>query len=434
MTIREVKSAPARAARMGAGAAIGAIAANVLEYYDFAVYGYLAGYIGRTFFPSKDPITSLLASLAVFGAGFLARPVGGIVLGRLGDLRGRKASLFLAINLMALGTFVIAVLPGYATIGLVAPLIILIARLLQGFSLGGAAGVSTAFIFEWATERRRGLYSSFQQATSTSAFLLGSAVAALTTTVLAGPVLDAWGWRVPFLFGSLLGLVGIYFQRHIDETPEYQQLQRSAVQRFAVTRSTVWSVGRTIGFSIAQGVAYYMYLIFMPIFTQGHSGLSTSEALWANTIGIMAMVTSIPLMGHLSDRIGRKPVLLLGCACFVILPYPLFSLLLNGPSFLEVMVIQILFDVSLATFCGTTPSAMSELFSTADRATGMTFGTAFAAAVFGGFIPYAAVWLIRATGSPIAPTAYLVLAGLVSGIVIVGSKETASSRLARERA
>ncbi len=425
MAANQVVPSPARAERIGLGAALGAVAANILEYYDFAVYGYVAADIGRTFFPAHDPVASLLAALAVFGAGFLARPLGGVVLGRLGDLRGRKASLILALNLMALGTFITAVVPGYAAIGLAAPIIVLVARLLQGFSLGGAAGVSTAFIFEWATEGRRGLYGSFQQTTSTSAFLLGSGVAALTSTVLSGPSFAGWGWRIPFLFGSLLGLVGIYLQRHIDETPEYRQLPRSAIQRIAPTPSAIVMVARSIGFSFAWTVAFYTFLIFMPIFTKGHAGMSAGQALWANTIALVALVASIPLLGRLSDRVGRKPILLAGWLCFFVLPYPLFSLLLGGPSFLAVVIIQIIFNVSLATFCGTAPTALSEIFPTAGRSTMMTIGIALTTAIFGGFAPYVAVWLIRATGSPISPIAYVMLAALVSGIVIARSKETA---------
>src|SRR5215475_5241121 len=198
-----------------------AVIGNVLEWYDFAVYGYVAAIIGRNFFPGKDPVTELLAAFLTFGLGFAARPIGGIVIGRLGDTHGRKTALMLTIFLMAVGTFLIGLLPTYASIGFAAPALLLLARLMQGFSTGGEWGGSTAFIVEWAPKGRRGLFGSFQQMSVVAGLLLGSAFAALLNTILTPAQMGDWGWRIPFLVGGLLGPIGIYMRRTIEETPAY---------------------------------------------------------------------------------------------------------------------------------------------------------------------------------------------------------------------
>ncbi|MDP2958092.1 MAG: MFS transporter, partial [Longimicrobiales bacterium] len=204
-----------------------AVVGNVLEWYDFAVYSFLAGTIGKTFFPSGDPSAELLASFAVFGVGFLARPLGGVVIGRIGDVKGRKTALLITIFLMAAGTVLMGVAPSYASVGIAGPAVILVARLMQGFSAGGEWGGSTAFIVEWAPEGKRGWYGSFQQMSVAAGLLLGSGIAALLSTALPAESMEAWGWRVPFLLGGLLGPVGLWMRRTLEETPAYLNAKRA---------------------------------------------------------------------------------------------------------------------------------------------------------------------------------------------------------------
>ena len=296
----------------------------------------------------------------MFGVGFLARPLGGIVIGRIGDVQGRKPALILSIGLMAAGTLMTGLIPGYAAIGVAAPILIVLARVLQGFSIGGEAGSAMAFIVEWAAPGKRGFYGSLQQCSSTSGFLLGSAIVALISTLVSTESMSDWGWRIPFFLGALIGPLGLYMSRFVDETPAFRQLKDSRGRLTLPSEvSPLLLVARAFGFTILWTVAFYIFLTYMPTFTKTYVHLSESKALWSNSVGLIAVVLAIPLVGYLSDRVGRRPLLLAGCLCFFILPYPIFSMLLSGPSLAEIMAAQIIFGVVLSLFCGVGPSAIS---------------------------------------------------------------------------
>jgi MHS family proline/betaine transporter-like MFS transporter len=395
---------------------------NVLEWYDFGVYIFFAGDIAHTFFPADNRTAGLLASLAVFGVGFLMRPLGGIIIGRFGDTHGRRAALTLTIMAMALGTVLVGVLPGYATIGLAAPVLLVIARLIQGFSAGGEWGGSTAFMVEWSPPDRRGWYGSFQQASIAASLVLGSGTGALFSAILSPGELVAWGWRIPFLLGIVLALVGSYLRRNVEETPAYRDADRASAPS---TGSGAWAGLRAFGFTIHWTVAFYILLSYMPTFTAQHGGVTKTQALSANTIGLLVLMVLIPLFGTLSDRVGRKPLLLASCAFFAVLTVPLFSVILGKPGFGVLMLIQILFDAAIALFSGAGPAAISEMFHTLSRSTWMTPAYALAVAIFGGFAPFIAAWLIGLTGSPLAPAFYVVGAAVVSFLVIWRMPETA---------
>ncbi len=404
--------------------------ANVLEFYDFAVYAYVAGIIGKVFFPSHDPVTSLLSAFAVFGVGYLARPLGGIVIGRIGDVRGRKPALILSFWLMAVATLATGLIPGYATIGIAAPVLIVVARILQGFSVGGEAGSSMAFIVEWASPHKRGLYGSLQQTSSTSGFLLGSAIVALISMSVSSAAMSAWGWRVPFFLGSLIGPVGLYMSRHVEETPAFRQLREGRARLTLPSETSPWVlVARAFGFTILWTVAYYIFLVYMPTFTKTYAHLSQSEALWSNVVGLLAAIVVMPLVGRLSDRIGRKPLLLASCLCFFVLPYPIFSLLLSGASLAEIMAAQVVFGVALALISGIGPATISEIFPTHNRSTLMSIGYAMSVAIFGGFAPFIATWLISVSKTPVAPVFYVMAAAVIGAIVAVPMRETAHEPL-----
>jgi MFS transporter, MHS family, proline/betaine transporter len=406
-----------------------AVIGNVLEWYDFAVYAYVAVYIARKFFPQGDEVTALLATFLAYGLGFVARPLGGIILGRVGDTHGRKTALLITIALMAVGTVMIGILPTYAAIGVAAPVLLVVARLLQGFSAGGEWGSSTAYIVEWAPAGQRGFYGSFQQTSVVAGLLLGSGIAALFATVLTTEQMNDWGWRVPFLLGGILGPVGLWMRRTIDETPAYTKAKAAPVAASTDTASNWLMAARAFGFTIVWTVCFYVLLNYMPTYTQKYLKISASAALWSNTIGLLALLLFIPIFGKLSDRIGRKPLLLACCVAYIVLPYPIFSFLLSGASYMQLIMVQILFAILIAMFSGPGPAAIAEIFPTRTRSTWMTSGYALSVAIFGGFAPFLSVYLIDRFNSPLAHTFYLMAAAIVSTIVIATLRETAREEL-----
>jgi MFS transporter, MHS family, proline/betaine transporter len=403
-----------------------AVIGNVLEWYDFAVYGYVATIIAKNFFPGGDEVSALLATFATFGIGFAARPLGGVIIGRMGDAKGRKAALLVTMFMMAFGTVGIGFIPNYNSIGVLAPLLLVVCRLMQGFAAGGEWGGATAFIVEWAPKGRRGFFGSFQQASVAGGLLLGSAIAALFSTRLSSDQMESWGWRIPFLLGFALVPVGIYMRSNIEETPAYRDARGDS----SGPRTSGWILAaKAFGFTILWTVSYYVMLYYMPTFTQKYAGLSRTQALWSNTIGLVILVIAVPVMGLLSDRIGRKPLLIGCCVAFAVLTYPLFSFMLSGVSLLSVIGVQFVFGLMIAMFSGPGPAAIAEIFPTHSRSTWMSTGYSLATCIFGGFAPFIATWLISSTGSPISPTYYLIAAAIVSAIVIVTLRETAHEEL-----
>jgi MHS family proline/betaine transporter-like MFS transporter len=409
-------------------AILAAVVGNVLEWYDFAVYAYMATVLARQFFPAQDEVTSLLSAFAAFGVGFVVRPLGGIVIGRLGDVRGRKAALVLTIMLMAAGTVMIGLVPAYESIGVAAPLLILIARLLQGFSAGGEWGGATAFIVEWAPPGQRGLYGSLQQSSVAFGLLLGSGIAAAVSTLFSAAEVDAWAWRIPFLLGGLLAPIGLYMRRNIEETPAFARASRQPAAP-AVSLPAIRLAARALGFTVLWTVSYYIVLSYMPTFLQKQVGLPRTQALWATSAGLLLLVLSAPLLGWLSDRVGRKPLLLAACAAFVLLPYPLFVVMLSQPSLGTAVAVQLILALAIAVFSGPGPAAIAEMFPTQVRSTWMSAGYSIAVAVFGGFAPFIATWLIARTGNPAAPSFYVIAAAVVSLVVIARMEETAGKPL-----
>jgi MFS transporter, MHS family, proline/betaine transporter len=401
---------------------------NLLEWYDFGVYAYLASLIATRFFPSSDPTASLLAAFAAYGVGFLARPLGGIVIGRLGDTQGRKAALVLTIFLMAFGTVGLGLLPSYDAIGIWAPILLVTLRLVQGIAAGGEWGTSTAFMVEWTPQGRRGFFGSFQQVSTAGGSLLGSAIAAIMTSSLSSAAMLDWGWRVPFLLGTALLVVGAYLRQNVDETPSYAASREAADDESVVSGLPLGALA--FGFTIFWTIAYYTLLAWMPSFTQRLAGLSPSQALWSNTIGLIAMVIAVPIWGALSDRVGRRPLLMASAGSIGLLSFPLFSLMTNGSGLALVLPIQVLFGILLALYSGPGPAAISELFPTHLRSTWMSSGYALAVAIFGGFAPFMATWLIEATGSAVSPTyLYLLPSAAISLLVIWRLKETSGTEL-----
>lgn len=250
---------------------VAAVLGNILEWYDFVVYAYLASIIGKNFFPADDPTSSLLMSFGVFGVGFLFRPLGAIVIGKVGDVKGRKTALLITIFMMALGTGIVGLTPSYATLGMAAPVLIVLARLIQGFSAGGEWGGSTSFIVEWAPDKGRGFYGSFQQASTVTGMLLGSAMAALCSTIFSVEALESWAWRIPFLLGTIIGPVGLWMRRNIEESPAFVEAKKEqeakaaeapeAAPEGAVKEDTpLMACARSFGFTVVWTAAFYIFL------------------------------------------------------------------------------------------------------------------------------------------------------------------------------
>jgi MFS transporter, MHS family, proline/betaine transporter len=419
-------AAPADAATAKRAVTAGAIG-NFVEWYDYSVYGFFATIIASQFFPSDDRVASLLATFAVFAVAFFMRPVGAFVFGHYGDTIGRRNTLAAAIILMGIATLMIGVLPSYAQIGVLAPILLVIARLLQGFSAGGEWSGSAAFMVEYAPENKRGLYGSWQQVSIVAGLLVGSGMGGLLGTVLSEDALNAWGWRIPFILGMVVALVGLYLRLRIEDTPAFRIIEvKEEVTEAPVKESFTahWRESLTaIGFTLAWTVAYYILLTYMPTYVSETLGIPLTQALLSNAIGLVALMALIPFTAVLSDRIGRKPLLIASSALIALLTYPLF-LLASTQVLVFIVLAQVLFGVIISLFSGPGPAALVEMFPTNVRYSALGVSYNIAVAAFGGTAPFLATYLISLTGSNFSPGFYLIAAAVVTLIVVSTMKET----------
>jgi MHS family proline/betaine transporter-like MFS transporter len=408
-----------------AGAGIG----NVLEWYDFTVYAYLAGILGAKFFVSNDESTALLATFAVFGVGFVARPVGGLVIGMFGDKFGRKPALLLTFLMIAGSTGLIGILPTYASIGVAAPILLVVARLCQGLSAGGEWGGAASFLVEWAPSHRRGLYGSLHPCAICLGLLLGSGVTAALTSSLGSAVMADWGWRIPFLLGALIGPLGFFVRRKVDETPIFQRArknpQSSVMENFSMSRTMLLA----FAFPAVQSVVTYVFLSYFPTFSQRYAGLDSSAALWSTSLATLVMGLSCFASGWLSDKVGRKACMLAASILLVALSYPLLSAAVNGASPWTVVLIQSLFTAMCGLFLGGMPAALVEIFPTTRRLTGLTTAYNLQSMVFGGFAPFIASWLIAKTGAPVSISYFIIVSAAISTVAVSMLRETSRQRL-----
>jgi MHS family proline/betaine transporter-like MFS transporter len=401
---------------------------NVLEWYDFGVYGYLVPTISALFFPSGDPTVSLLLTFAVFGVGFVMRPVGSIVFGIYGDRYGRRKALSAVIFVMALSTFAIGLLPTYAQVGIAAPIMLVVVRLFQGLSTGGEFGGSSAYIVEYAPQHRRGFFGSFQLVGVASGFLLGSLTAALLNSVLSQADRLAWGWRLPFLFGIAVGLVGAFMRWRLDDTPKFTEIaEEGSVAASPLAEALLRHPCETLlafTSTLHNTVAYYIALIYMTSYMVTVGKLPQGTVLWISTGSLAVMVSLLPALGALSDRVGRRPLMIGSCVAFIVLGYPFFLMASSGNLALTIFG-QLLMMVCYAPYAATCASFLTEIIPTRVRYTSMSVGYNCAVAIFGGFAPFIATWLVKTTGSVYSPAAYLIGAAIITGIVVLRTRETA---------
>jgi len=395
---------------------------NALEWYDIAVYGYFAVYISKAFFPNSDPTISLLLTLGTFALSFLTRPLGGVILGIYADRHGRKASLMISILLMTLGTLVVALMPAYESIGVAAPIAVLVARLVQGFSAGGEFGSSTAFLVEHAPERR-GFIASWQFASQGLANLFASAFGVGLTLWMAPADLQSWGWRIPFLFGALVGPAGLYIRNHLqDATAPPAEKTVSPIRQ--VLRYQKVRVLLGIG-ALAISTAINYLILYMPTYAVKTLNLPASVGFIATFAGAIVVTFLTPFAGMVSDRIGRTTHMITINVLLLISIFPAFLLLTNVPT-PTVIIVSVFWIATLKSlYYGPLAALMSELLPAETRATGLGLGYNIGVMIFGGMGPVTMAWLgnFPAIGD-LAPGYYLTTIGVLSLVALIVIRRT----------
>jgi MHS family proline/betaine transporter-like MFS transporter len=408
---------PAPSSASGAMQIAAATIGNALEWFDILIYAYFAVTIASVFFPNSNPLVSMLLTFGSFGLSYVARPVGAIVLGTYADRAGRKAALTLSIQLMVIGTAVMAFMPPYAAIGLVAPAGIFAARLLQGFAVAGEFGSSTAFMVEHSTHRK-GFYSSWQLAGQNMAKLLAALFGFVLTSTLTSAQLHSWGWRVPFLFGLLVGPVGMYIRRKLDETPEFVQVTptRTPVREVFATQKAELVVGAGI---VAVATAGTYFSIYMPTFATTRLHLAPAIGYIVAIVLALLGIVLCPVAGHVADRLGHTR-LMLPAAIFMLLSFfPVFLLITRHPG-LPTLLVGLIWDALLQfAYVSASPAVMAGLFPARTRVTGLSLSYNLGVTLFGGFAPAIFTWLSAVTHDNAAPSFYLMLMATVSIVAVL---------------
>jgi MHS family proline/betaine transporter-like MFS transporter len=418
-------------------ATVGATIGSVVEWFDIAVYAYLAAVIGSVFFPTQDSTVALLSSFAVFGVAFVVRPLGGIFFGTLGDRIGRQRTLAWVILLVSGATLGIGLLPSYTTIGVAAPVLLVVLRLLQGFSAGGEMGGASAFVAEYSPPRRRGYLVAWVEMGCILGFLLGSVVVLLLNVALTSEQVEAWGWRIPFLLAAPLGMIGLYIRSRLEETPEFAALrEHGQVAKNRLLESIRHhrpAILRTAGYALFQNAALYVILSFIPTYQSETLGYTPLVASISSVVSMCVTCALIPLLGALSDTFGRRPVLGMSCVLALMLSYPLFLLMGQGSATLAVLA-HVALGIILAIFLGPTLTAMNEMFVTRVRYGGFSLGYNISVSAFGGTAPFLVTLLVSRTGNDASPAFYIMAAAAITLLVLLTGHETAPNRRSRRAA
>jgi MHS family proline/betaine transporter-like MFS transporter len=424
---------PALVKRAVKAAALG----NAMEWFDFGVYSYLAVTLGKVFFPSGNPTAQLLSTFGAFAAAFLVRPLGGLVFGPLGDRVGRQKVLALTMIMMAAGTFAIGLIPSYATIGVAAPVLLLVARLVQGFSTGGEYAGATTFIAEYAPDRKRGFFGSWLEFGTLAGYIAGAGLVTLMTALLSSDDLLSWGWRLPFLIAGPMGIIGLYLRTKLEETPAFAaELEKAARQererpkvplRDMVTgqwRALLLCMGLVLVFNVTD----YMLLSYMPSYLTSELKYDETHGLLV-VLGVMALMMVVqPFAGALSDRVGRRPVIAAGCAGFLLLSVPALLLIRQG-GLLAIALGMGALGLLLVCFTAAMPAALPALFPTRVRYGSLSIGFNVSVSLFGGTTPLVVTALIGATGNVMMPAYYMMGAAVVGGAAVWFMAESAGRPL-----
>jgi MHS family proline/betaine transporter-like MFS transporter len=407
---------------------------NALEWYDFSLFGYFASVISSQFFPASDSDAALLNTFGVFAAGFLMRPIGAILFGHLGDRMGRKWALGLSVLLMAVPTALVGLLPTYQQVGITAALLLLLVRLLQGLSVGGEYVGSMSYLAESAQPGRRGFASSWCNVSGGVGGLIGSALAAIITRVLTPEQVDDWGWRLPFLLSIPGGLVSWWLRQSIAESPCFTDVRHAGqVARLPLRdslRSDRSAILTIAGLSLLASIGWYLPWVWLVTWLDdiNRPRMPQWEALTSTTLAGVVLIILTPLCGALSDRLGRKPVILAGSVGYLVLSYPMF-LWMSGGTFTAALSAQLVSALLTALYGGASLAAFVELFPTRTRYSGLALSYNLAVAICGGTTPLVATWLVRATGSTLAPAFYLMAAALGTTLAALAMPERAGQPL-----
>ncbi|MGH8870003.1 MAG: MFS transporter [Actinomycetes bacterium] len=420
---------PSRLRRAIGASAIG----NATEWFDYGVYAFVATYIGAAFFPDADPAAQTLFSLVGFAVSFLFRPLGGLVWGPLGDRIGRQRVLATTIVLMSGATFLMGLLPTYASIGVTAPILLFALRVVQGFSAGGEYCGAATFMAEYSPDRRRGFFGSFLEFGTMAGFTLGAVVVLFVEFVVGKDAMGEWGWRLPFLVAGPLGLVGLYLRTRLDDTPVFRQLEqeggterRSSAQLKDLMQ--YWRPLATLGgLVVVLNVTYYTLLSYMPTYLEQQVGLSSQASLTLIIIGQVGLMVMIPFSGGLSDRVGRKPLWWVSIVGLFVLAVPMYMLMAVsfGLAIVGFAVLGVLYVLQLSTISATFPA----MFPTHVRVAGVAIAYNVSTALFGGTAPAVNEWLIKVTGNDLMPAYYMMAACIVGGASLLFVRETAGASI-----
>ncbi len=406
---------------------VAATIGNVFEWFDFVVYGFFAVTLAQVFFPTGDPTVSLLVTFGAFGLAYIVRPLGAIVVGSYTDRAGRKAGLLLSMALMMIGTTLMAVTPGYATIGLAAPIIITIARLLQGFSVGGEYGSAVTFLAEHGGARK-GFSASWQFATGGIITVLASLFGVALTTLLTHQQLVDWGWRIPYFFGMLIGPAGLYVRSKVVNTREFIEAEKpETIPIKDLLRRHPLPVLLALGISIISNSSFYL-MLYIPTFGIKQLHLPEYTGFVATLVGGLVLAIGCPLAGHWSDKTARPLIMLIMCSLFVLTAYPAFYLMVAWPSLAACVIAVAWLQGVKAGYSGVLPSLMSEQFPVETRAIGVSLSYSTSVTIFGGFAPFVATWLIARTGNPLSPSYYLIFTALLSLVALIGIQRRSRRR------
>jgi MHS family proline/betaine transporter-like MFS transporter len=387
---------------------ISGLVGNVMEWYDFALYGYMVPIISQLFFPNQNNLTSIMSTFAVFAAGFIMRPIGGIILGRVGDIKGRKTTLYISMALMALCTTLMGVLPTYQSVGLAAPVLLVVLRLVQGLSVGGEFSTSVTYMVEEAPKGSRGIFGSLANIGSMTGMVLGAAVAAGVSTFIPKESLLSWGWRLPFFLAAVLGAIGMYYTMKM---PKSHLFVRGKRHKEVAPIREIWKFGRrelmqATLFCLGYTVLFYLPLVYMPTYVHSIAGMDANKALQITTIATFLLVFLIPMMAVLSDRlIRRRSILLIAFLIALVLTIPMFILAVK--SYLFLFAVLVLFGIIIAVPLGVAPATLVEWFPTRYRLTSYSVIYNIGVGIFGGSTPMICTWLIKITGNNLVPAYYL---------------------------
>ena len=418
--------------------AVGAAAlGNAMEWFDFGVYSYLAVTIGKVFFASASNTAQLIAAFGTFAAAFLVRPIGGLVFGPLGDRIGRQKVLAMTMIMMSIGTFCIGLIPSYASIGILAPILLLVARLVQGFSTGGEYGGAATFIAEYSTDKRRGFMGSFLEFGTLGGYLLGAGLVTALTSVLPEQTMLDWGWRVPFFIAAPLGLFGLYVRLKLEETPAFQQhMEKQEALEHSKPALTVWQMLKKyhkpmlkcIGLVLLFNVSNYMLTSYMPSYLTGILGMGELSSLLLIMVVMFVMMPLTLFWGHWADRLGRRPVIGSGAVGLILLAIPCMMLVTSGNMWLAFAGLIVL-GVLHTCFSGTMPATLPALFVTDIRYSALAIGFNLSVSLFGGTTPLITAWLVDTTHNLMMPAYYLMGAGVIGLLTVLTLHESARKPL-----